>query len=249
MPAGTLTLIKPSSYKKNKRVPKLVAFKSVATSSKRSKAMGLVTPGYFQAQPFTNIKRCSVVYAGEHTIFSGVAGLFGTEVKYSLNGLFDVDISGVGHQPMGFDQLMAIYSKYKVNRAKVIIQWSDPSGDGLTIGHKLNTINDASVLGGMSLNKARELTTVRTKPISDSGSQRVIQTFTMPMNQLMQVTKLQFDANSKDYTGSSGANPIESPTISLACINTRDATNISILCNIKIVFYCQFYQRKTLGQS
>jgi len=33
---------------------------------------------------------------------------------FSANGLYDVDISGTGHQPLGFDQLMAMYNRYTV---------------------------------------------------------------------------------------------------------------------------------------
>lgn len=52
-------------------------------------------------------------YVSEATIDPGAAG--GTAVQvYSLNGLYDPDISGVGHQPMGFDQLNGLYNDYVV---------------------------------------------------------------------------------------------------------------------------------------
>lgn len=41
---------------------------------------------------------------------AGVAGVY----QFSANGLYDPNISGSGHQPTGFDQLMAIYGEYVV---------------------------------------------------------------------------------------------------------------------------------------
>ncbi len=39
--------------------------------------------------------------------------------KYSTNGLFDVDITGTGRQPLYFDQLIAIYNHYTVTKSKI----------------------------------------------------------------------------------------------------------------------------------
>lgn len=40
-------------------------------------------------------------------------------MNFCLNGLFDPNLSGVGHQPLYFDQYMAIYNHYTVIGAKV----------------------------------------------------------------------------------------------------------------------------------
>jgi len=43
---------------------------------------------------------------------------------FALNGLYDPDISGSGHQPMGFDQFTALYQNYKVLGAKVTAKFT-----------------------------------------------------------------------------------------------------------------------------
>lgn len=52
-------------------------------------------------------------------------GLGGAAIHvFSGNGLYDVDITGVGHQPTGFDQLMIMFDHYVVLKSsiKVIFQ-------------------------------------------------------------------------------------------------------------------------------
>ena len=38
---------------------------------------------------------------------------------FSANGLYDPDITGVGHQPRGFDQLMSLYAQYTVTKCQM----------------------------------------------------------------------------------------------------------------------------------
>ncbi len=48
---------------------------------------------------------------------------------FSANGLFDPNVTGTGHQPMGFDQLMLFYDHYTVIGAKINVRAKndDPS--------------------------------------------------------------------------------------------------------------------------
>jgi len=45
----------------------------------------------------------------------------------SLNGLYDPDATGSGHQPRGFDQLLALYDHYVVLEAKARISFANNS--------------------------------------------------------------------------------------------------------------------------
>jgi len=70
-----------------------------------------------RARSTRTICRWSVVAKAINSPIAGVNALV-----YSLNGLFDPDISGVGDQPTGFDEYMALYSKYTVLATKVKIK-------------------------------------------------------------------------------------------------------------------------------
>ena len=86
--------------------------KSVAM--RRFKVPKLVSQG---RQPFAPQQICTLVYA----IQIAKALVFGAyaEYKFSCNGLFDPDTTGGGHQPMYFDQLMAIYNHYCVLNSSI----------------------------------------------------------------------------------------------------------------------------------
>lgn len=79
----------------------------------------------------------------------GVGGTTGVRV-FDLNSLFDPDVTGVGHQPAGFDQMMAVYEEYLVYgvRYKCSFYGTDASNEylgGVTITDQVTTVADPRV--------------------------------------------------------------------------------------------------------
>jgi len=75
--------------------------------------------GRFKMQigAFPNTKTVNLRYVENFTLNPGVLGA--SVQVFSMNGLFDPNITGVGHQPMFFDNYMALYAGYRVNNAYI----------------------------------------------------------------------------------------------------------------------------------
>ena len=70
-------------------------------------------------------QRGTLRYAEKVTIASpAVEGTIGTWV-FSANGCYDPNISGIGHQPRGFDQIMPLYDHYTVLSSKISVRFAN----------------------------------------------------------------------------------------------------------------------------
>lgn len=99
------------------------------------------------AQPIPRYKKAVLTYAAYKSYDPSSTA---TAVQdWAANGLYDPDITGVGHQPMGFDQLMDQYSNYYVYKVQVKTVWmpaTNPPNDvttsfivGSSIGHTVGS--------------------------------------------------------------------------------------------------------------
>ena len=63
---------------------------------------------------------------------SSTSGAVATYI-FSVNGLFDPDITSTGHQPMGFDQMMVSYNHYYVTSAKITVTFRNQTGNATPV--------------------------------------------------------------------------------------------------------------------
>lgn len=59
-------------------------------------------------------------YYSTYSLSPPITGL-ASSIVFSGNGLYDPDITGIGTQPMGFDQMMIFYEHYTVFSARIIV--------------------------------------------------------------------------------------------------------------------------------
>lgn len=88
----------------------------------------------------------TMTYASQVQYTPGVAA---EDRAFNLNSIFDPDLSGVGHQPMGRDQLANFYNRYRVTDCKWRIDHASQAGAGSIL---LVTIpnNETTTLAGNS---------------------------------------------------------------------------------------------------
>lgn len=61
--------------------------------------------------------------------------------SFRANGIYDPDLTGVGHQPLAFDQWSAFYNHYTVVGAKIKATFSSKTSSPATNGFAINGIN------------------------------------------------------------------------------------------------------------
>lgn len=86
----------------------------------------------------------------ENVSINPSVGVPGLQVV-TANGLFDPNITGVGHQPRGFDQLMAMYDHYTVIGAKITATFMLREGlayDSMNVGIALKDATGIENLNG-----------------------------------------------------------------------------------------------------
>lgn len=75
--------------------------------------------------------RATLKYSAIISIDAALVGLFANHT-FSVNGMYDPDITGAGHQPQGFDQYMVGYEHYTVTSAKIRCEFITSATTGAT---------------------------------------------------------------------------------------------------------------------
>lgn len=117
----------------------------------------------------SNLRFCE-----KNSLNIGVGGIASTNV-YNASSLYDPNTSGIGAQPRGFDQLMALYNKYLVIGAKITVYYSVPIAVGPVLGcinlKSISTVDSNIVTSMESSYSVMDATT------GDEGTMKLTQTY------------------------------------------------------------------------
>jgi len=194
--------------------------------------------------PFPNRKYCKLQYS-DNILITAPATNLSYEQIYSLNGLFDTDFTGTGHQPYGFDTMAVLYANYLCYACRVELEWYDPSADGLVCGYQLQ----GSTASGATISALDERPWSENTQISNTGDQRKVFRFFVPNHELLGVTKEQYRADTNNFGAAVTANPTANSYLRLFAVSTQAGATTTIKLNVKFHFYCTFFNRVTLAQS
>jgi len=177
---------------------------------------------------------------------------FGTEQKFSLNSLYDPDITGSGHQPYGYDQLAALYKLYRVEGVRISITAFASEWGSLVVGAQVACANDTAALAGSSIQTVDERPgTVILYPSYPSGGTllaKITQNFRIAQIEGISARALADDT--QNYTAAVTTNPVRMPYLLVAAANP-DASVTTYSCRVlvELEYDAIFYERITQAAS
>lgn len=247
MPSRTKKSTKP---RRRRPARKLNKTKGRSKGVYNEASLNSVMKGFRSPAPFPNYMVKKLRYADSHVYSVGTGGFLGDQQMWILNSCYDIDETGTGHQPYGYDQLSAIYNRYKVLGIKIKLTITDPSADGICVCYQLtNPSNSSPYINTLDPMVVAEQNMSGMVTINDSGSQKLIKQFYVPMHVVAGITKLQFKADPDNYTADVGNNPGNKMRLLLAVGSLRGSSSGSVVINCEFEQVVLFYQRKVLARS
>lgn len=165
--------------------------------------------------------------------------------SYSLLGMYDPDLTGTGHQPLGFDQMMTLYDHYQVLGVKYTITITHADGD-CCVG-MLFSDSQTPAYSGISTLQENPDYLYRYVSMDTANQMPIVITKKVGLARFFGVPKSGFNGETK-YTGTSSSNPTETGACHVFVHGLNGAT-VTVRYSLRAEFIAKFTEPKTLGGS
>lgn len=182
---------------------------------------------------FTNLSYSQLQLAIQSSSTSG-------HYIFTGNGAFDPDFSGTGHQPMGYDQYVGFYNRYRVHASTITVELLSS-----TLAVDMSIIPSTSSTTPTSIDNSYESPYVTTIPISSS-------VFRSVFSRRMSTRKIWgMNGITQDdlYQALFNANPTRTWFWHIFSVSNDGSTTATLRINVTITYEIEFYERLLVGQS
>lgn len=185
--------------------------------------------------PLPKKLHCRLRYMEKDIAVNPTVGGLASDYVFRITSLFDINLSGTGHQPVGFDQIMPFYKYYVVSKvnAHVIFQNTDASNEALCAVHLNNTSTSIT-----DIRVAVENGRTVYQMLGKTGSSRDISNLVISCDVAKEfgVKDLTDDVI---YRGTSTTDP--SANLFMHCIGQPNSTNDSGVIGLTVIFELDVY--------
>lgn len=186
---------------------------------------------------------CYMTYADQFQ-FSGAEAH--THV-WRMNSVFDPDYTGVGHQPRYFDQMAALYNRYRVDACKAIIRINNrTSNSGIVALLTADNTNSAyPLLTALELpHRSKVLNLSQSTAGAASGT--ISQWFSP--RKVTGVSPSTYKGDQR-FQAIYSVNPSEAIGIGLTLESTDNSTNISASATVQLIYRVTWFDRQAVAAS
>jgi hypothetical protein len=243
---------KPPPTRQGSRKPK-----AAGSSSSGSKAIAarnspsLIIAGSLLSNVLPRSLMRTLRYAESYTLTTGAAGVVGTVQLMVLNGVYDPNATGVGHQPYGFDQLTPFYGYYLVKATKYrILVTTIGSTAEVAVCFQIYPAVSGVSIAGSSVDAATEKSTCTVFPVGPSGVDRArLIEGKAQMHNIFGITPAQYKNEQTTYGAAVTAGPSAGAYLEIGAASYSGVSGTTISVQVVLDFDVEFFQPKTLPQS
>ncbi|AYP28762.1 MAG: putative capsid protein [Cressdnaviricota sp.] len=218
----------------------MVSAGSAKKRSRKTKYRITAIPGQIIAQSVM----ANLTYS-ESTYFTSATGVPNVFV-WNLNSVYDPNRTGTGHQPKGFDQYAALYSKYRVTKVKYTVYLSNQTSyDSAVCVAPTNFLLSSSMppdvmneFPGAQFEYCPRVTVGLPKELKGSVD-------------LAKLTGRDSKSYLADdiYASDVATSPSELMMLNIAIQDVTGAQSVTVYYNIKLQYQVLFFDPKDPGQS
>lgn len=171
------------------------------------------------------------------------------EKTFRGNGLYDPDQSGVGHQPLGFDQWMAFYAKYRCYASRIKVTILNNNDNSTSPNNNvtcvvLPTISSSAIT---SDEQGDELMDSKTDDAGKSTgpAEDKLENY-MSTSKILGIPDVRYDLS---LSGTAAADPVYTWFWKVITNSTEALTAQNTFVNVQIDYTVEFFQKNILAQS
>lgn len=223
--------------------------KSLVSRKVMENSLAMVQRGPAIAVPRSglgNLIETKLVYAEKFSLTGGTLGTCG-QYQFRTNSIFDPNLSGVGHQPLGYDQITPLFEKYVVTK----------------MDYKINIVNGAASQAMMWCVNASDSTSTSgaIDQIIENGNARcgIISGYTGGSPTVKVTgTVLNWKLSGASYDeyvmddvngASVGANPTDVNVLNISVCDVATATGATVYALVELTYYTIFRGSVLTAQS
>ena len=164
------------------------------------------------------------------------------QYNFNLNSLFDPDRTATGHQPYGFDQISALYNRYRVYGCSYVVQGyqaNNPIRVGVVASNGIAAVTNMASL--IELPRSKFITQIPGGPAAKV-------TGYVDMASLTGRTKAQYMADDV-YAGTALTDPSELLILNIRASTLSDTLVDGCAITVTLQFHCEWYDPIVFGTS
>ncbi len=193
------------------------------------------------------IKR--MLYYDSRFELTGAGGILQTHY-FRANDVFDPDASGVGHQPIGFDQAMLFWEQFAVFSSKITVTFRSNNADATRVGVFLNPdTTNPTIQGIMENGYVKSNIVVGTNSVGLGF--HTIKKINMSCNNVryfQMKNKETYFAN-PNFIGNVAATPTEMVYFGVFAFNPITTTTTDVLFDVELSYDVRFQEPRKISPS